>query len=226
MDLKQIITDTVQTDWKDVLLSLDTESLDKFLSKEKETFKGVLEIFPPDPLIFNAFNHFNIKETLITLVGQDCYIGKGEAMGLCFSVPDGIKIPPSLRNIYKEIQTDLGKDTSKRNGDLTHWSDQGILMLNSALTVREGKSNSHQKEWVKYTDQIIKYISDELEDVIFILWGKNAQDKIKLIDQDKHHIIKGVHPSPLSASRGFFGCQHFSQCNEILESLGKEPIDW
>ncbi len=226
MDLKKIINDTVSTDWKDLLLKIDTTALDKALNREIKVFGEDFEIFPPQNLIFNCFNHFNIKETLVILIGQDCYIGTGEAMGLCFSVPDGIKLPPSLKNIYKEIQDDIGIDTSKRNGDLTHWAKQGILLLNSALTVREGKSNSHQKFWKPYTDKLIKMISDETDGVIFILWGNNAQEKIKLIDQNKHHIIKSVHPSPLSASRGFFGQKYFSQCNDILKKNGKTEIKW
>lgn len=226
MKLKQIIENTVTTDWKDLLLSIDTESLDNFLTKDKKDFEDVLEIFPPENLFFNCFNQFDINNMKILLIGQDPYIQKGQAMGMSFSVPDGVKIPPSLQNIYKEINNDLGIDMSKRNGDLTHWAKQGILLLNSALTVREGKSNSHQKQWTPYTDQLIKKISDKCDDVIFILWGKNAQDKIKLIDTKKHHILKGVHPSPLSASKGFFGCKHFSQCNELLKSLNKPEIKW
>ena len=228
MNIKQLITDTVSTDWKDFLLDIfnDAQSLDEYLTKEKEMFQDVLEIFPPQNLIFNAFNQFDKKDLKIMISAQDPYINKNEAMGLCLSVPEETKIPPSLRNIYKEIHDDIGIDTSKRNGDLTHWAQQGILMLNSALTVREGKSNSHQKAWMQYTNQIIKKISDEMEGVVFILWGKDAQNKIQFIDEKKHYIIKGVHPSPLSASRGFFGCKHFSQCNTILKSLHKEPINW
>ena len=226
MNLKQIINDSVHTDWKDLLLEIDSSNLDVFLSKQKTDLDGLKDIYPPEPLIFNAFNQFDKKNMKVCYISQDPYFNKGQAMGLCFSVPDGVKLPPSLRNINKEISSDLGIDTSNRNGDLTHWAKQGVLMLNSALTVVEKKPNSHQKQWTPYTDEIIKRISDEMEDIVFILWGNHAQDKIKLIDTQKHHILKGVHPSPLSASRGFFGCKHFSKCNEILTSLGKDPIDW
>ena len=226
MNLKQLIDDTVQTDWKMILLEIDTKSLDEFLTNEKNMFEGTLDIYPSNNLIFNCFNHFNISNTMVVIIGQDPYIHKGEAMGLSFSVQNNIKLPFSLKNIYKEIYTDVGKKINYHNGDLTHWAQQGILLLNSALTVREGQSNSHQKQWTPYTDIIIKKMSDLCHNLVFILWGRNAQNKIKLIDQNKHHIIKGVHPSPLSANRGFFGCQHFSKCNEILESIGKKPIQW
>jgi len=228
MNIKQLINDTVTTDWKDFLLSIfnDTKALDDFLTNEKNTLDGHLEIFPPKELIFNAFNQFDKKNLKILLIGQDCYINKGEAMGLSFSVPEGIKIPPSLHNMYKELSTDLNIDTLQRNGDLTHWAKQGILLLNSALTVREGKSNSHQKYWTSYTNKLIEKISNDMDGLIFILWGNNAKEKIKYIDQNKHYIIQGVHPSPLSASKGFFGCKHFSKCNSILEAIGKDTIKW
>lgn len=226
MNLEKIINETVNTDWKDLLLKIDTVSLNKALDREIEVFGEDFDIFPPQNLIFNCFDHFDIKKTKVIYIAQDPYPNKGEAMGMCFSVPDGIKLPPSLKNIYKEIQNDTGTDTSARSGDLTHWAKQGILLLNSALTVREGKSNSHQKYWKPYTNQLIKMISDETDGVIFILWGNNAQEKIKLIDTKKHHVIKGVHPSPLSASRGFFGCKHFSKCNALLKKMDKSQIQW
>ncbi len=226
MKLKEIIENTVQTDWKDLLLTLDTGSLDKFLTQEKEMFEDILEIYPPEDLIYNCFNQFDIKNMKVCIIGQDCYHQPCEAMGLCFGVPDGTKIPPSLRNIYKEISSDFDIETKHRNGNLTYLAKQGILLLNSALTVRQNNPNSHQKQWTPYTDKLIKMVSDQTEGVIFILWGRNAQDKIKLINTKKHHIIKGTHPSPLSASRGFFGCRHFSKCNEILQSINKDPINW
>jgi uracil-DNA glycosylase len=147
-------------------------------------------------------------------------------MGMSFSVPSGIKLPPSLKNIYKEIADDIGIDTSQRNGDLTHWAKQGILLLNSALTVREGKTNSHQKYWIDYTNKILEIISQKTDNVVFILWGRVAQTKSEIIDKNKHHIITGTHPSPLSASKGFFGCKHFSKCNEILIKQGRDIIIW
>ncbi len=227
INLKQIINETVKTDWKDLLLEIDTEELDEYLTERKDICDQLdFGMFPPQDLIFNCFSFFDIKDIKVTVISQDPFIRPGQAMGLCFSVPEKIKIPPSLRNIYKEISDDLEIDTSERNGDLTHWAEQGILLLNSALTVMEGKPNSHQKKWTPYTNQLIKMISERTENVIFILWGNNARSKKKLIDTDKHYIIEGVHPSPLSANRGFFGCKHFSECNEILKSLGKEPINW
>ena len=226
MNLKQIISDTVNTNWKDILLQLDTTEIDKFLTKELEIYQNEIKIFPPTNLIFNTFNFTNFKDTKIVLLGQDPYINDGEAMGLCFSIPENIKKPPSLNNIFKEIASDMRIDTSQRNGDLTQWARQGILLLNSSLTVRQYKSNSHKKVWQKYTDSVIRYISDYLENVIFILWGNDARLKKNIIDGEKHFIIEGVHPSPLSANKGFFGCRHFSKCNEILTKLGKKAIEW
>lgn len=226
MDLKKIIKDTVKTDWRDILLKFDTKSLDKFLTEEKETFDGILEIYPPEPLIFNTFKYFDFADTKVVIIGQDPYINPGQAMGMSFSVPQGQPLPPSLRNIFQEIETDLGISMKGRSGDLTPWVKQGVLLLNAALTTRQGKSNSHEKHWEKYTDKIIKYISDHGKDIVFVLWGNNAKSKKSLIDLNKHHIVEGVHPSPLSANRGFFGSRPFSKVNAILKKIGKKPIDW
>ncbi len=227
MDLKQLIKTNIKTDWRDVLLKFETKPIDEFLSKEIKTYVPDIDIYPPEKLIFNCFNFFDINDTKVVILGQDPYINPGEAMGMCFSVPDGIKVPPSLVNIYKEINSDLKIDTSKRNGDLTRWAQQGVLLINAALTVRQGRSNSHKKPWEPYTDGIIKYLSDNGPDgIVFILWGNNARSKKKYIDSSRHYTIESSHPSPLSAHNGFFGNHHFSQTNQLLSSQGKEIIKW
>ena len=160
------------------------------------------------------------------ILGQDPYHEPGQAHGLCFSVKDGVKLPPSLQNIYKEIENDLGIK-EPNNGNLTKWAKEGVLLLNTTLTVREHLANSHSKcGWAWFTDNVIKLISDNTENTVFILWGGNARSKVPLIDSKKHLILQTVHPSPLSAFNGFFGCKHFSKTNEYLVSKGKKPIDW
>jgi len=184
------------------------------------------EIFPSRELIFNAFDKCSVEDVKVVILGQDPYHTPGVAHGLCFSVPDGVKIPPSLRNIYKELLTDVDKEIPK-TGNLEHWAEQGVLMLNATLTVRSHEAGSHQKKgWETFTDTVIKKISDSKEDVVFILWGAYAQKKGALIDESKHYILKSVHPSPLSASRGFFGQKHFSKTNEFLSSKGLPEISW
>jgi uracil-DNA glycosylase len=184
------------------------------------------EIFPSRELIFNAFDKCSVEDVKVVILGQDPYHTPGVAHGLCFSVPDGVKIPPSLRNIYKELLTDVDKEIPK-TGNLEHWAKQGVLMLNATLTVRSHEAGSHQKKgWETFTDTVIKNISDSKEDVVFILWGAYAQKKGALIDESKHYILKSVHPSPLSASRGFFGQKHFSKTNEFLSSKGLPEISW
>ncbi|WP_321313079.1 uracil-DNA glycosylase [Halarcobacter sp.] len=200
-----------------------------FISLKKEIDKRYLTttVFPPKDLIFNAFSKTPFKDLKIVVLGQDPYHGKGQAQGFSFSTPKEIKNPPSMQNILKEIQSDLGKPSLCQDGDLTPWAKQGILLLNAILTVEEGKPKSHHKlGWEIFTDNIIKYISKNCEDIIFILWGGPAIAKSKLIDEKKHHILTAPHPSPLSSYRGFFGCKHFSKVNKILESIGKEPIVW
>jgi len=202
--------------------------IDKFLQNETETYDGQLDIYPPPNLIFNAFNFFEPNELSVVLLGQDPYINPGEAMGLAFSVPANKKVPPSLVNIYKELSTDIGSaDVSGRTGDLSHWAQQGVLLLNTALTVRQKKSNSHQDIWKPMCDWIIKWISDNIPNVVYILWGNNAKDKKKLIDlNNNNYIVESAHPSPLSATK-FFGSRPFSKTNEILvKKLGKKPIVW
>jgi len=222
--------DKLETDWKDILNNKDTlnfiENINENLNNEIDKFEGFTRVFPEERNIFNAFNYFNIRSTKVCIIGQDCYHKKNQAHGLCFSVHEGIQIPPSLKNIYKELHSDIGFKIPS-HGNLTQWAEQGILMLNASLTVRESSPNSHCKHWEPYTNYIIKMLSDSTNNIIFILWGNYAKNKKKLINIDKHYILEANHPSPLSANRpGWFGCKHFSKCNEILELLKKEPIDW
>jgi uracil-DNA glycosylase len=183
-------------------------------------------IFPPAKLIFNAFNKTPLPAVKVVIVGQDPYHGPGQAHGLAFSVPTGIKPPPSLMNIYKELYSDLGIAPSK-NGNLEKWAKEGVLLINTSLTVRSGQAASHSgKGWENFTDAAIKAVSEYRAGVVFMLWGKQAISKEKLINPSKHLILKTVHPSPLSASRGFFGCKHFSIANDYLQNIGFLPVDW
>ena len=200
------------------------EQIVNFLKTERAAGKTT---FPSGPNIFNAFNKTPFNKVKVVILGQDPYHGFGQAHGLSFSVLPGLKIPPSLQNIFKEIKADIGVENPPNFGDLTHWAEQGILLLNAALTVRDGEPMSHAKiGWAQFTDAVIKTISDKKENVIFLLWGKFAQDKQVLINTDSHYILKAAHPSPLSAHNGFFGCKHFSETNEILVKHGENPIDW
>lgn len=182
--------------------------------------------YPPGALIFNAFNQCPFDKVKVVLIGQDPYHEPGQAHGLCFSVNDGVQFPPSLRNIFQEISTDVGKPIPM-SGNLIRWAQQGVLLLNATLTVREHQAGSHQKKgWETFTDSVIKLISDKKENVVFILWGSYAQSKAALIDSTKHFVLKSAHPSPLSAYRGFFGNHHFSLTNMYLRKVGKTEIDW
>ncbi|MCX2745755.1 uracil-DNA glycosylase [Mangrovivirga sp. M17] len=183
-------------------------------------------VFPPKSLIYNSLNKCSPSDCKVVILGQDPYHGPGQAHGLSFSVNDGVKFPPSLRNIFKELKADLNKDVPF-SGNLEHWAEQGVLLLNATLTVRGGEAGSHQKKgWEEFTDSIIEYLGKEYSGIAFVLWGKYAEKKESLIDKDKNFILKSAHPSPLSARRGFFGSRPFSKINEYLESIGKEPIDW
>lgn len=183
-------------------------------------------IYPPGRLIFNAFNLCPFDKVKVVLIGQDPYHEPGQAHGLCFSVNDGVQFPPSLNNIFKEIKDDTGADIPT-SGNLTRWAEQGVLLLNATLTVREHMAGSHQKHgWEEFTDEVIRTISNEREGIVFILWGSYAQSKAQLIDSSKHFILKSAHPSPLSAYRGFFGNHHFSLTNMYLQKNGKTPIKW
>ena len=182
--------------------------------------------YPPGPLIFNAFNQCPFDKVKVVLIGQDPYHEPMQAHGLCFSVNDGIPFPPSLRNIFQEISTDIGRPIPS-TGNLTRWAQQGVLLLNATLTVREHIAGSHQKRgWEQFTDAVIKLISDKKEHVVFILWGSYAQSKNALIDGNKHYVLRSAHPSPLSAYRGFFGNHHFSLTNMYLRKNGLEEIQW
>ena len=212
--------------WKNVLQDEFKENyirhLKQFLIKEKVNYT----IYPRGEDIFNAFNTTPFNNVKVVILGQDPYHGKGQAHGLSFSVPNEVKTPPSLVNIFKEIDRDLGIK-NYGNGDLTKWANQGVLLLNSTLTVRKDEAGSHQnKGWEEFTDKVISTISELKEGVIFLLWGKSAQNKQKLIDKNKHYILISSHPSPLSAYRGFLGCGHFSVCNEILKNQNKTEINW
>ena len=183
-------------------------------------------VYPPGKLIFNAFNLCPFDKVKVVLIGQDPYHEPGQAHGLCFSVNDGVQFPPSLNNIFKEIKDDTGAEIPT-SGNLTRWAEQGVLLLNATLTVREHMAGSHQKHgWEEFTDAVIRIISEEREGIVFILWGSYAQSKAQLIDSSKHFILKSAHPSPLSAYRGFFGNHHFSLTNMYLQKNGKTPIKW
>ena len=197
--------------------------LEAYLDQEMNEF----EVFPPKKLIFNAFNETDFSAVKVVIIGQDPYHGKNQAHGLCFSVLDGNKHPPSLINIFKELENDL-KIPYPASGDLTPWAKQGVLLLNASLTVRQSEANSHQKiGWQKFTDSVIQQLSEKREDIVFLLWGGFAKKKGAKIDASRHHILKAGHPSPLSANRGlWFGNSHFSKTNAILKKLGQAEIDW
>ena len=216
----------IENTWKVALASeFDKpyfEQLVRFLHTEKAAGKT---IYPPGSLIFNAFNLTPLPDVKVVIIGQDPYHGPGQAMGLSFSVPDGIPAPPSLKNIFHEIETDLGVRMSGRTS-LEPWARQGVLLLNSVLTVEAGQPTSHSRiGWTEFTDAVIRTLSERREGLVFLLWGRFAQEKSALIDTTKHHVLMAAHPSPL-ARGAFFGCRHFSKTNQILVSQGQEPIQW
>jgi len=220
------INPQIEQSWKEALTSEFNSdyfvALKSFLVQEKQKFT----LYPPGRKIFDAFNRTPLEKVRVVILGQDPYHGKGQANGLCFSVSEGIPAPPSLVNIFREIREDLGIPIP-RHGNLERWADQGVMLLNATLTVRASQPGSHQgKGWEKFTDKVIKTISDKKTGVVFILWGRYAQAKEVLIDQQKHFILKAAHPSPFSAYNGFFGCRHFSKTNELLTKQGLTPIDW
>ena len=217
----------IEKSWKEVLKSEFVkpyfEQIPQHIKTEKSQGKI---IYPPGSVIFNAFNITPFDKVKVVILGQDPYHGKGQAHGLCFSVQNGVAPPPSLMNIFKELQDDIGIDIPS-HGNLTHWAEQGVFLLNASLTVRTGEPMSHSKiGWATFTDIVIKKISELKKNVVFILWGKFAQEKRVLIDESKHLVLRSVHPSPLSAYGGFFGCKHFSKTNEYLVSKGIDPVDW
>ncbi|WP_028240511.1 uracil-DNA glycosylase [Stutzerimonas azotifigens] len=199
------------------------QALRDFLRQEKTAGK---QIFPPGPLIFNALNSTPLDKVKVVILGQDPYHGPGQAHGLSFSVQPGVAVPPSLQNIYKEIKRDLNLDMPA-HGYLQAWADQGVLLLNTSLTVERGQAGSHAKAgWQRFTDRVIEVVSAERPHLVFMLWGSHAQSKAKLIDGTRHLILKSAHPSPLSAHRGFLGNGHFSRANKFLQQHGLTPIDW
>jgi len=197
--------------------------LKQFLLEEKA--RGA-KIFPPNADIFNAFAYTPVDKVNVLILGQDPYHGAGQAHGLAFSVRKGVPLPPSLQNIFKELKTDVNF-VNPGHGELTHWAKQGVMLLNTALTVREGEAHSHQgKGWELFTDAVIHAISEHKEHMVFVLWGSPAKEKLPLIDTKKHLVLTAVHPSPLSVHRGFFGSRHFSQINQYLIAQGQTAIDW
>lgn len=217
----------IEPGWKEVLKEEFSkpyfQQIPNHLKIEKEQGKI---IFPPGSLIFNAFNTTPIDKVKVVILGQDPYHGMKQAHGLCFSVSNGVASPPSLINIFKELNEDIGVPIPN-HGNLTHWAEQGVFLLNASLTVRSGEPMSHSKiGWAEFTDAVIKKISEKKEHIVFLLWGKFAQEKRILINENKHLILKAAHPSPLSAYSGFFGCKHFSKANEYLVANGIDPIDW
>nr|WP_319526751.1 uracil-DNA glycosylase [Pseudomonas laurentiana] len=217
----------LEPSWKQALRSeFDQpymQELRDFLRQEHAAGK---EIYPPGPMIFNALNSTPLDKVKVVILGQDPYHGPGQAHGLCFSVQPGTPIPPSLLNIYKELQRDLNIDIAS-HGCLQHWAEQGVLLLNTTMTVERGNAASHaNKGWQHFTDRVIEVVSEHQPNLVFLLWGAHAQSKRKLIDATKHLVLTSVHPSPLSAYRGFLGCGHFSQTNRFLEQRGLMPIDW
>ncbi len=223
------VSDTIKLE-KSWLSRLGDEFDKPYMSKLKDFLRSEKEkdkiIFPKGDEIFNALNTTNFENVRVVIIGQDPYHGEGQAHGLSFSVRKGVAIPPSLKNIYKEIENEYDVKLPK-HGDLTGWAEQGVLLLNATLTVEMAKAGSHQKKgWEEFTDAVIKAINQELEHVVFILWGSYAQKKDAIIDRKKNLVLEGPHPSPLSAHRGFFGCGHFKEANNYLEKHGRKKIDW
>ena len=218
----------IEKSWEEVLgeeFEKDyMKNLRNFLIQEKH--EGRIH-YPPASLIFNAFNHTPFQDVKVVILGQDPYHGAGQAHGLSFSVQKGVRHPPSLQNIFKELQQEFPEFKYPIDGDLSSWAKQGVLMLNSTLTVEAGKPASHQKQgWEIFTDKVIETLSEKRSGIVFLLWGRYAQAKESLIDNIKHHVLKSAHPSPFSAYNGFFGNGHFLRCNEILEGSGMRGIDW
>ena len=217
----------IEESWKEKLRDeFEKPYFETLIEFVKQEYKNHT-VYPPGKLIFNAFDSCPFDACKVVVLGQDPYHGPGQANGLCFSVNDGVPKPPSLLNIFKEVQDDVGVPIPA-SGNLQRWADQGILLLNATLTVRAGEAGSHQgKGWETFTDAVIQRINDEKENIVFLLWGKYAQDKGKIIDETKHHVLKAKHPSPLAAKwGGWFGTKHFSQTNAYLKEAGKEEIEW
>lgn len=225
-DSLEIVKPQIDQSW---LKELEEEFQSSYFLKLKQFLieeKSKNTVYPPSKLIFNAFDSCPIEEVKVVILGQDPYHGKGQAHGLSFSVPENIIIPPSLKNIYKELKNDLGLEMPS-HGNLERWAKHGVLLLNATLTVRAGQAGSHQNHgWEQFTDAAIKAVSNKKDHVVFMLWGNYAKAKAALIDQSKHLVLMAAHPSPFSAHSGFFGCKHFSMCNEYLIKHGLGPVDW
>lgn len=217
----------IDESWKEVLKQEFTKTYFQQVVTHLKTEKMAgATIYPPGSLIFNAYNLTPLSNVKVVLIGQDPYHNPGQAHGLSFSVSDGVPPPPSLINIFKELNSDIGMPISQ-SGNLTHWATQGVMLLNASLTVRKNEPMSHSKiGWAEFTNATIKKISEMKEHVVFLLWGRFAQEKQELIDETKHLVLKAAHPSPFSADKGFFGCRHFSKTNEYLVKNGIDPIDW
>ena len=217
---------TINDSWKEALQDeFGKNYFESLVLKLKSLKRAGTTFYPPGPLIFNAFNFTPFDEVKVVMIGQDPYHGPGQAMGLCFSVPRGIAVPASLKNIYKELATDVDMPIPS-HGDLTNWAKQGVFMLNAVLTVEHKKAGSHQKlGWQDFTDAVIRNLSEKQNGLIFLLWGNFARSKKMLIDEMKHYVLEAAHPSPL-ARGAFFGCKHFSKTNELLIKQNKKPIDW
>ena len=223
-----MLYDNIDLSWKSFFEDeIQKEYFIKLMQEVENEYESSV-CFPPKDLIFNAFDKCNLNDLKVVIIGQDPYHGDGEANGLCFSVNDGIKIPPSLRNIFAEINSDFGSIFLPTNGNLERWAQQGILLLNASLSVRKDEANSHKHlKWNIFTDNVINYISDNCNNIVFLLWGSFAQKKGNKINREKHLVLECGHPSPLSANRGFwFGNKHFSQTNTYLKSIEKMPIEW
>lgn len=221
-----MINVNIEESWKKILADVFSTQFFSRLTTFVRSEYSLSTVYPPAPQIFNAFNLCPFDNVRVVIIGQDPYHNPGQAHGLSFSVPDGTPLPPSLKNIFKEIEGDLGVKASN-SGDLTRWALQGVLLLNAILTVRENKPGSHQKKgWEQFTDAVIEKISNSKKNVVFMLWGNYANEKGRRIDRNQHLVLYSAHPSPLSARRGFFGSRHFSQCNSYLESNGQTPINW
>lgn len=218
----------IESSWKEVLEDeFEKDHIEKLRSFLQIQLNASRTLFPPKSLIFNAFKHTPFHSVKVVILGQDPYHGINQAHGLSFSVQKGVVIPPSLQNIFKELQTEFKDFQYPKHGNLTQWADQGVLLLNATLTVEAAKPGSHQNQgWEQFTDRVIKTLSDKRAGIVFLLWGKYAQAKSVLIDKEKHFVLTAAHPSPFSAYNGFFGCDHFRKTNEILEKNGQSPINW
>jgi len=216
----------IEASWKKKLGDVfETDEWQRVSAFVKDEYKKVT-VYPAPKNIFNAFDLCPFDGVKVVILGQDPYHGAGQAHGLCFSVPEGVRMPPSLQNIYKELKTDLGIEMPE-SGNLEHWAQEGVLLLNATLTVRAGQPGSHQgKGWEEFTDAVIRKLNDEREHLVFMLWGNYAKRKGEFIDREKHLVLEAAHPSPYSANSGFFGCQHFSKANRYLKENGKKEVCW